>query len=197
MQHIIHLQKDKKLAKIIAKQPMHTLEKRKHVYYQLCKAIMSQQLSTTVAAVFQKRFLDLYNGKIPTPQQIADTPFETLRSIGLSNAKAQYTKNVALFFIEQKLTDAALNKLANEELIDLLVQIKGIGNWTVQMILMFSMQRANVFAPDDLSIQQAMCKLYNIDSTDKKQMRITMHNIAKKWEPYQTYACRYLWGMSD
>jgi DNA-3-methyladenine glycosylase II len=197
MQHIIHLKKDKKLAKLIAKQPNYELEKRRHIHFQLCKAIMSQQLSTTVAAVFQKRFLDLFKGKIPTPQQIAETPFETLRSIGLSNAKAQYTKNVAAFFIENKLTDSLLHKMDNDAVIDLLIQIKGVGKWTVQMILMFSMQRTNVFAPDDLSIQQAMCKLYNIDNTEKKQMKIAMHEIAKKWEPYQTYACRYLWGMID
>jgi DNA-3-methyladenine glycosylase II len=158
---------------------------------------MSQQLSTRVADVFQQRFLDLFDGKNPTAEQIAATPFETLRAIGLSNAKANYVLNVCNFFIAEKITDTRLHSMSNEELIKYLTQIKGVGQWTVEMILMFTLGREDIFAVDDLGIQQAMCKIYKIDSSDKKAMKEKMLRISKKWSPYRTYACKYLWGWKD
>lgn len=197
MQHIAHLVKDKKLKKIIELQEPYVLVKRKNVHLHLCNSIMSQQLSTKVADVFQKRFLNLYNGKTPSAAQIAATPFETLRGIGLSNAKANYVLNVCNFFIEENITDSKLHKMNNEELIKYLSQIKGVGQWTVEMVLMFTLGREDVFALDDLGIQQSICKLYKIDATDKKAMKEKMLSISKKWTPYRTYACRYLWGWKD
>lgn len=196
-EHLTHLSKDKKLKKIIALQDPHVLVRHKNVYLHLCNSIMSQQLSTKVAQVFHKRFMDLYNGKNPTAQQIADTPFETLRGIGLSNAKANYVLNVSRFFIDEKITDTRLYKMNNEEVINYLTQIKGVGQWTVEMILMFTLGREDVFAVDDLGIQQAICKLYAIDETDKKKMKEQMLIISKRWSPYRTCACRYLWGWKD
>ncbi len=197
MEHIIHLSKDKKLKKILELQEPFVLAKRERVYLHLCNSIMSQQLSTKVADVFQQRFINLYKSKKPTAEEIAATPFETLRSIGLSNAKANYVLNVCNFFIEEKITDAKLYKMSNEELISYLTQIKGVGQWTVEMVLMFTLGREDVFALDDLGIQQAICKLYNIDASDKKAMKEKMLVISKKWSPYRTYACRYLWGWKD
>jgi DNA-3-methyladenine glycosylase II len=197
MSHIIHLAKDKKLQKIIATQQPYILAKQKNVCHQLCNSIMSQQLSTKVALVFQQRFLQLYNNKTPTALQIVSTPIDTLRSIGLSNAKANYILNVCNFFIEENISDNKLNKMSDEELIKYLTQIKGIGQWTVEMILMFTLGRENVFALDDLAIQQSMCKLYKIDASDKKIMKQKMIKISNKWMPYRTYACRYLWGWKD
>ena len=167
------------------------------MYLHLCYSIMSQQLSTKVADVFHRRFLQLYAGKEPTAQQIAVTPFETLRGIGLSNAKANYVLNVCNFFIEERITDAMLHKMSNEEVIKYLTQIKGVGQWTVEMVLMFTLGREDVFALDDLGIQQAICKLYKIDAADKKAMKEKMLIVSKKWSPYRTYACRYLWGWKD
>jgi DNA-3-methyladenine glycosylase II len=197
MEHLHHLSKDKKFKKIIELQQPHVMVKRNNIYLHLCNSIMSQQLSTKVADVFQQRFLDLYKGKTPTAKQIAETPFETLRGIGLSNAKANYVLNVCNFFIEEKITDARLHKMSNEELIDYLTQIKGVGRWTVEMILMFTLGREDIFAVDDLGIQQAICKLYKIDATDKKAMKEKMLKVSAKWKPYRTYACKYLWGWKD
>lgn len=197
MSHIVHLSKDKKLQKILPVETPHILIKRKQIYLHLCNSIMSQQLSTKVADVFQKRFLDLFGGKNPSAEQIVATPFETLRGIGLSNAKANYVLNVCNFFIEEKITDTKLYKMSNEELIQYLTRIKGVGQWTVEMILMFTIGREDIFAVDDLGIQQAMCKLYKIDTEDKKAMKEKMLLISKKWSPYRTYACRYLWGWKD
>src|SRR5688500_8799048 len=100
MQYISHLSKDKKLKKLIDTGQPHKLVKRKNICTYLCASIMSQQLSTKVADVIYNRFIGLFGGKEPTPQQIIDMPFEKLRAIGLSNAKVNYVKNVAQFEIE-------------------------------------------------------------------------------------------------
>lgn len=197
MEHIKHLGRDKKLKKIIDVQQPFVLKKQKNIYLHLCYSIMSQQLSTKVADVFHRRFLNLYNGKTPTVQQIAATSFDTLRGIGLSNAKANYVLNVCNFFISEKISDAKLYKMNNDELISYLTQIKGVGRWTVEMILMFTLGREDVFAIDDLGIQQAICKLYAIDGCDKKLMKQKMLVFSSQWSPYRTYACRYLWGWKD
>lgn len=197
MSHAVHLSKDKKLAKLLAKQEIIELEKRKNICLQLCLSIMSQQLSTSVARVFHNRFNNLFAHGSPSPAAIAAIPFDTLRSIGLSNAKASYVHNVAAFFSEHKITDNRLNKMEDEEIIQLLTQIKGVGRWTVEMILMFSLGREDVFAVDDLGIQQAFCKLYKVDFSDKKNMKTKMIKQAEKWKPYRTYACRYLWAWKD
>ena len=197
MDHILHLSKDKKLKKLIDDQPAFVLQKRKKVYLRLCSSILSQQLSTTVAKVLYNRFLDLYDGKEPTPKQILQTPPEVFRGIGFSNAKASYVHNVCRFFIENKVTDSALHKMSNEEIIKFLTQIKGVGKWTVEMILMFTLGREDVFAFDDLGLKQSVVKLYNIKETDKKILLKKMEVISQKWSPYRTYACRYLWNWKD
>ena len=197
MKHLSHLSKDKKLKKLIDAQPAFVLEKTNKVYLRLCSSILSQQLSTTVAKVLYKRFLELYNGKEPTARQILATLPETFRSIGFSNAKASYVHNVCRFFIENKITDAQLHKLSNEEVIALLTQIKGVGKWTVEMILMFTLGREDVFAMDDLGLKQSVIKLYNIKETDKKLLYQKIEKISVKWSPYRTYASRYLWNWKD
>lgn len=197
MEYVNHLSKDKKMQKVLAVADPLTLTKRKDIYLYLCASIMSQQLSTKVAEVIYNRFLALYGKKKPTAQQILDTPFETLRSIGLSNAKANYVQNVCRFFIEEKLTDAKLYKMTDEEVLGKLTQIKGVGKWTTEMILMFALQHEDVFPADDLGIQQAMMKLYKIQADTKKELHDKMHRIAEKWRPYRTYACMHLWRWKD
>ncbi|HMJ46092.1 MAG TPA: hypothetical protein VK498_02095, partial [Ferruginibacter sp.] len=183
--------------KIIAKQEEFILNKRKNVHLAICGSIISQQLSTKVAKVIYARFLELFNTKTPSPSQVIALPFDTLRAIGLSNAKTNYVLNVCNFFIDNKVTDNKLHKMENEELVEFLTQIKGIGRWTAEMILMFTLGREDVFAVDDLGIQQAMTKLYGLDPSDKKGMKQNMIDISEKWKPYRTYACRYLWGWKD
>ena len=87
--------------------------------------------------------------------------------------------------------------MGNDDLIALLTQIKGVGRWTVEMLLMFALGREDVFAVDDLGIQQAMIKLYKIDVSDKKAVREKMQQLSVKWSPYRTYACLYLWKWKD
>jgi len=158
---------------------------------------MSQQLSTKVADVIYQRFLNLYGGSEPTARQILDTASEILRGIGLSNAKVSYVKNVAQFELEQGMDYKKLGKMNNEEVIAYLIPIKGVGRWTIEMLLMFALGREDVFAIDDLGIQNAMIHLYKLDRTDKKKFREDLLLISGKWSPYRTYACLHLWRWKD
>lgn len=196
MEYIKHLQKDKRLAKAIGEE-VHELKLHKNIPLRLMASIMSQQLSTKVARVIYHRFLELYKGKEPNPQQVLDTPPERLRSIGLSNAKVAYVQNVARFCIEHKITDKKLLAMSNEAIIELLTTIKGVGQWTVEMLLMFTLGREDVFAVDDLGIQQAMTRIYKLDDSDKKGMKEKMIRLSSKWSPYRTYACLHLWAWKD
>lgn len=197
MAYLTHLQKDKKLAKILKNQDPLTLSHRKDVWLYLCYSIMSQQLSTKVADIIRGRFNALFPGKKITPQQVLDLPFETLRSIGLSNSKTHYVRNVCEFFLEEKLTDARLHKMTADEVMHKLIQIKGVGKWTVEMLLMFTLGYEDVFAVDDLGIQQAMTRLYGLDNTNPRQMKTDMLTLSAKWSPYRTYACMHLWRWKD
>ena len=180
MEHITHLKKDKKLVLLVT-EPYTELRIQKNVPLALMASIMSQQLSTKVADVIHKRFLALYEGKEPSMQEILDTPFDKLRAIGLSNAKTNYVHNVAKFFIEEKISNKKLHTMSNEEIITLLTKIKGVGQWTVEMLLMFTLGREDILALDDLGIQQAMAKLYKLHKLDKKQLREKMIKISLKW----------------
>ncbi len=192
-----HLSRDKKLLPLLQSITPRPLRKRKNICLRLCASIMSQQLSTKVADVIFKRFLELYEGEEPTAEQILDTPAETLRGIGLSNAKVSYVHNVARFVLEHNADDRKLSKMNNEDIIAFLMRIKGVGRWTVEMLLMFTLGREDVFAADDLGIQQAMAKVYELDMTDKKVFKEQMMQISAKWAPYRTYACFYLWDYKD
>lgn len=191
-----HLSKDKKFSRIIAGQDILTLNKHRNIHLYLCFSIVGQQLSTKVASVIRKRFLDLYPGK-PSPEQILATPIEVLRSIGLSAAKANYVQNVARFALEFGMEHKQLSKMNNEEIIEYLTRIKGVGRWTVEMLLMFTLGREDVFAADDLGIQQAMIRVYKLDKSDKKKFREDMLRISARWSPYRTFACLHLWQHKD
>ena len=197
MEYLLHLAKDRKLKKLLGNHEPFSISKQKDIYFYLIVSIMSQQLSTKVADTIRKRFLSLYGDRIPKPQQVLDTPLETLRSIGLSNAKAGYVHNVARFAIEQGMDHRKLDKMTNEEVSAYLTQIKGVGQWTTEMLLMFGLGREDVFAIDDWGIQNAMIGIYKLDRTDKKIFREKLLQISAKWSPYRTYACMHLWRWKD
>jgi len=197
MPHVKHLSKDKLLKKAILKTGRVELKRRKNIFIYLVKSITSQQLSTKVAEVIYNRFLDLFEGKEPTPQQVLELKHEQLRNIGLSNSKVTYVQNVARFALERGLDSRKLSKMENEELIEYLTEIKGVGRWTAEMIMMFALGREDVFAVDDLGIQMAMKNLFGIKISDPKKMKRKMILISEAWSPYRTYACMYLWRWKD
>ncbi len=197
MSYLPHLFKDKKLLGVIGLQPAFELKSRNKAYLRLCRSIMGQQLSMKVATVIYKRFLELYGGREPAAKQIANTPFDQLRGIGLSNAKANYLHNVARFALAEGMDNHILEKMDNEEAIAYLTQIKGVGRWTVEMLLMFTLGREDVFASGDGAIQGAMIRLYKLDTSDKKMCMEKMVKISQKWKPFRTYACMHLWQWKD
>jgi DNA-3-methyladenine glycosylase II len=196
MHYVKHLSKDGKLKKLIKDHGVFKLNKQKNLCLYLCYSIMSQQLSTKVARVIRQRFLDLYDGE-PTPQQIIDTPFGKLRAIGLSNAKVSYVQNVAKFEIEKGMDHEKLSTMSDEQVIEYLTEIKGVGKWTVEMLLMFALGREDLFAIDDLGLQQAVIGLYDLKHRKKKIMNARILKISEQWSPYRTYACMYLWRWKD
>ena len=198
MEHLPHLSKDRRLKQLIDRQTEpFSLTRQKDIVFYLCASIMSQQLSTKVANTIRQRFLDLFGGRSPTPEEILAVSPAALRSIGLSNAKVSYVLNVARFAVEQGLDHRKLNKMENEEVIAYLTQIKGVGRWTAEMLLMFGLAREDVFAIDDWGIQNAMINVYKLDREDKKAFREKLLKISAKWSPYRTYACLYLWRWKD
>ncbi len=196
MHYVAHLSRDKKLKKLISQHGTFKLKKQKNLCLYLCYSIMSQQLSTKVARVIKQRFLDLYDGE-PTPQQIADTAFEKLRAIGMSNAKVNYVQNVARFEMEHGMDYRKLSKMSNEEVIAYLTQIKGVGRWTAEMLLMFALCREDLFSIDDMGLQNAVIGLYELKHRKKKNLLAAIEKIAAQWSPYRTYACLYLWRWKD
>ena len=166
------------------------------IHYSLLNSIVSQQLSVKVAKVIWRRFTELFEDQYPTAEQILLTNDEDLRSIGLSRQKTKYINNVAKFSLENNISFDYLANMEDDEIIKYLTQFVGIGKWTVQMILMFPMDRPNVFPVDDLGIQNNMKLWYKIKK-EKKELKEKLIKIAKKWEPYRTLASKYIWASGD
>jgi DNA-3-methyladenine glycosylase II len=195
--YLEQLKRDVLLSKVIDDSIDLSLKQQENILHWLVASIISQQLSTAVAKVIHLRFLALYEGKEPKAQEILDTPFEKLRGIGLSNSKTAYIQNVASFDLEYGISAKVLGKMSDEEVMNYLIQIKGVGKWTVEMMLMFALGREDVFSSGDLGIQKAMISLYGLDNSNRKLLEKEMQDIAESWRPFRTYACLYLWRWKD
>lgn len=193
---IQHLGKDQKLRILIDSLPLYIDYSKKPVFDQLIKSVISQQLSTTAAATIYNRFYSLLDTDIPTGQSILNLSTEKMRSAGLSFQKANYIHNIATFFEENKLHDQIWESYTDDTIIEILTAIKGVGVWTVQMLLMFTLQREDVFPVDDLIIRKSIVQMYGIN-TEKKQLIKDIHAIGDQWRPYRSIACRYLWAGKD
>ena len=191
-----HLYKDKKLKSIIEGTTLSWADTYRDVYAQLIRSIVYQQLSTKAATTIHGRFMMLFPDEYPDAEQILGMSTETLRAVGLSKQKAGYIQNVAEFFIAENLFETDWETLSDEEIITVLTQIKGVGKWTVQMLLMFTLQREDVFPLNDLGIQQAMTRLYKLEG-DKKSILKQMQEIAESWRPHRSLASYYLWQWKD
>jgi DNA-3-methyladenine glycosylase II len=191
-----HLAKDprfKKLLKLEVNLPV----RRKNMAMRLVSSILSQQLSTSVAKIMFKRFVELFGGKEPTAKKILSIPVDKIKAIGISQQKANYIHHVAEFIVENKITDKKLDKMTDDEIIELLTQIKGVGRWTVEMLLMFSLGREDVFAIDDLGIQKGFKKLHKLEHLKGKELKLKMAELSQRWSPYRSFACLYLWKFQD
>ena len=198
MDHILsHLSQDPKLVPALEVAGLQLLVPEGDVFDSLVRAIVYQQLSGKVADVIHRRFLELLNLEQPEPQRVLDLDPQDMRKAGLSRSKASYIQNIAEFFQRPEYQSTDWHSLSNEELVSTLTQIKGVGEWTVQMLLISTLAREDVFPVNDLGIQQGIRGLYGLEDLDKKELKKEMAKLCQIWSPYRTYACRAIWKWYD
>lgn len=186
------LEKDPLLKDLFVHKESVTVRISDRYFESLIDTIIAQQLSGKVASVISKRFFDYFEGEV-TPALLIETSDEHLRSLGLSYQKIKYLKSLADCILTQKVDLSHLDHMTDQEVIDMLVQIKGIGVWTAQMFLMFSLGREDVFSVGDLGLRHAVKKLYqNPDLTHE-----AIEKIAEKWTPYRSIVSHFLWHAYD
>jgi DNA-3-methyladenine glycosylase II len=184
-----NLFKDPTLNKLVKKYgaPNKLNDRSEFLYEELVESIIGQQLSGKAADSIFKRFLALYNSTFPTPEELLKTDVEKLRSAGMSYSKATYIKNIAQSFKDKQLDIAKLKKMSDEDVKKELVKIKGVGNWTAEMILIFTFKREDVFSLGDAGLRRAIKNLYSIEKDED------ILALSEKWKPKRSYACWYLW----
>lgn len=190
---IAHLKKsDAKLKLIIERSTLHELAGPRGPFEALVEAIVSQQLSVKAADTIFARFVALTPGKkFPTPREILKMPAAKMRKCGLSKMKASFIKDLAKKTLDGSLDFKHMDTMSDEEVIEHLVSVKGIGRWTAEMFLIFSLHRDDVFSYGDLGLRNALRKIYKLRNapTPAQAERITA-----KWKPYRSLGSRYLWA---
>lgn len=163
-------------------------DRSEFLFEDLIETIISQQLSGKAADSIFKKFKSLFPLQtFPTPQQVLPIPHEMLRSAGLSNAKATYIHNVAQAFVDQLIEVEKIKQMSDEQVIETLIKIKGIGKWSAEMILIFTLHRPDVFSIGDLGLRNAIKNLYNITQRD------AILSLTQTWSPNRSLASWYLW----
>jgi len=155
--------------------------------------IVSQQLSGQGGQCHFNRFLDLFPNRDPKPELLLNLDDLKLRMVGLSGSKTVYVKAMAEFALKHNLDVSSIMPMPDHEVVKLLTQVKGVGVWTTQMLLIFSLGRNDVFPVDDLAIRQGMVELYNLQSIGK-ELWLKLNQIANNWTPYRTWGTRLVWA---
>lgn len=187
---------DKMLAPIIARAGVCDIAPHHDYYQALVTEIISQQLSTKAAASIRNKFIALFGGAFPSPETILTKSVEELRAVGLSRAKAAYVRDIAEHVISGRLDFDDLDELSDAEVTTKLTDVKGIGEWTAHMFLMFCMGRPDVLPTGDLGIKNGMRKLYGLSNLPTPE---EMEEIATKngWHPFASIAAWYVWFSLD
>lgn len=160
----------------------------------VARSIVYQQLSGKAAATIHQRFEALYGGRTPEPRELVKTADAKLRACGLSGRKAEYLKGLAEDVLTQRVPMDALDDLEDAAVIEALTRVRGVGEWTAQMFLMFRLGRPDVLPTLDLGVQTAIKRLYRL-RTHPTPQRVA--RIGAKWAPYRTVASWYLWRVVD
>jgi DNA-3-methyladenine glycosylase II len=182
--------KEPKFIPIIKANPDLSLPLSTSYFSDIVNAIICQQLSDKAGAAIWKRFKILFSPNTITPSAVKKIPVKTLRTSGISNAKAQYIHNVAQAFVEGLVTPNQFSKMSDEAVINQLTLIKGIGRWTAEMFCIFSLGREDIFSFGDVGLFNAICKLYGRDKPFSTQR---IEQITRTWSPYRSYASLLLW----
>ncbi|MGA6973782.1 MAG: DNA-3-methyladenine glycosylase [Candidatus Binatus sp.] len=192
----IHLSKaDPVLARIIAEVGALGITPRRERFQALARAIIFQQLAGAAANAIYGRFVALFpDVEFPSPEQVLARSDAELRSVGLSEKKALYIKDLATHVRDGKLNFDLFHKMTDDEIVAHLTQVKGIGKWTAEMFLMFHLGRPDVMPADDLGVQNAVRRHYRMRQRPNRK-RLLKH--AERWRPYRTAAAWYLWRSLD
>jgi DNA-3-methyladenine glycosylase II len=191
---VAHLkQADPVLARAIEAVGPFRLKRDRDRFATLTESILHQQLALKAARTIAARFRQIYGdsrGRFPTPAELAGTPPRRLRAAGLSRQKIRYLKDLARKCAGGAVRLDRLGRMSDEEVIAALTRVKGIGRWTAEMFLIFSLGRPDVWAVDDLGLQLAVKKLYRLR---RHPSREKMSSLGEAWRPYRTVASWYLW----
>jgi DNA-3-methyladenine glycosylase II len=160
----------------------------------LVESIVSQQLSVKASDTIYGRVLALGGGKLLAPAELGAVPEETLRAAGLSGQKVRYIRDLCTKVADGSVVLSHLETLDDEEVIERLRLVKGVGRWTAEMFLMFRLGRPDVLPVQDLGIQHGMRKLYKMRDMPTPEKMV---KVAKKWRPYRSIACWYLWRVHE
>lgn len=187
-------EQDPILGEVIKKVPLFEKRKSENYFVSLVESIVSQQLSVKAADTIYARFEKLFvKGEI-LPEVVIQLEDETIRGVGISYRKISYIKDLAQKTLESGILFEQFEIMSDEEIIEELIKVRGIGRWTGEMFLMFSMGRPDVFSFGDLGLRNAIQKLYSLNH---KPTQEEAEKIAKKWKPYRSLACQYLWKSLD
>lgn len=162
----------------------------------LIRSVISQQLSTRAAQTIYTRFSQSLGESASWKNQIPLLPDQTLRACGLSQAKTRYVRAIVAAFAEKRLDNLPWQNLSDEAIFEHLLPIPGVGKWTVEMVLIFCLNREDILPVDDLVIRQQMVSLYKLTATGKA-LRHQLLQVGEAWRPYRTLASRYLWAWND
>jgi len=188
------LNKDSKMQRLIKAYNPPNFEQKNDYFQSLMRSIVFQQLSGKVANIIYQRLINLVPDNEIIPRKILMVTNDNMRQAGLSLQKINYIKNLANYFDANSFDSSKVEKMSNEEISKELIQIKGIGQWTIDMFLMFTLNRPDIMPYSDLGIQKGIKILFNlINLPTKDEMRI----LSIKWKPYRTVACWYLWKVVD
>jgi len=192
----MHLSKaDPVLAQIIAEVGALGIQPRRERFQALARTIIFQQLAGAAANAIYGRFVGLFPGvEFPSPEQVMAKTDSELRSVGLSEKKALYIKDLAAHVRDRKLNFHRFHRMTDEEIIADLTRVKGIGKWTAEIFLMFNLGRPDVMPADDLGVQNAVMRHYRMRQRPNRK-RLLKH--AERWRPYRTSAAWYLWRSLD
>jgi len=192
----MHLSKaDPVLAQIIAEVGALGIQPRRERFQALARTIILQQLAGAAANAIYGRFVGLFPGvEFPSPEQVMAKTDSELRSVGLSEKKALYIKDLAAHVRDRKLNFHRFHRMTDEEIIADLTRVKGIGKWTAEIFLMFNLGRPDVMPADDLGVQNAVMRHYRMRQRPNRK-RLLKH--AERWRPYRTAAAWYLWRSLD
>jgi putative serine/threonine protein kinase len=183
------LRSDKKLGPMIKRIGPCSMRITKNPFQTLVEAIIYQQLSEASATAITKRFLKLYK-KFPTPEEVINTTDKKLKDTGISGTKINYIKGLSKQVIQKGIDFRKISKLKDEQVIEELTKIKGIGNWTAQIYLMFCLQRKDVLPVDDLGIKKGIRDLFSLRELPNAK---TIVKYSARWKPNRSIACWYIW----